>query len=374
MKWTDRIHPAARRCLPVLMAAVAAAQYAAAGEARKETTLDFLNATAFDARITSQFTAANTGIPVFDRLMEQVAKQPEMAQMQQQMKARLLQSLPTIRDEMAKAYSTRFSEEDLVALTDFFRTPPGRRYVELQPELQRLEAGLIVSEALKGSPQAGTGLGKLDQMQEQKRAERAKLEQRAAGGDRDAQYALGQAYCSTNSGLGMREALAKCFEWKKRAAEAGQREAQFDIGFSYVDGRYGNGKSGKEMFRWMKLAADQGHIPACFYVGSAYAGNTRVFGNDTPGVEVDAAQAEAWLTKAAEGGSMGAIMDLGSMYMEGRVVKKSIPDAIRWYSEGAARRNTFAMRKLGEIYETGMAGEPNPSEALKWYKLAAGVK
>jgi TPR repeat protein len=127
------------------------------------------------------------------------------------------------------------------------------------------------------------------------------------------------------------------------------------------------------MFKWLKRAAELGHSGSAFYVGSAYAGNTKVFGNQSPGVEVNPKDAELWLQKAAKSGGMGAILELASMYMEGRVIERNMPQAIHWYTQAAEKRNTFAMRKLGEIYERGIDIPPDPQEAMKWYKQAAGV-
>ena len=339
--------------------------------AQVDAALNLLDATDFDNRLKTTFNLTRIGVPAFDVIYEKMAQTPDF----QAMRNRATEQIPAIRAQLSEIYATKLSESELTTLTEFFRTPTGRKYVTLLPELQINESKIVLQTLLKSDPKAGEQLEALKRQQEKTDAARTDLEKRAKNNDREAMYQLGICYCSSYGvGIDRKAMLEKCFEWKKRAAEAGLREAQFDIGFSYIDGRYGNGKSGKEMARWMKLAADQGHSSAQFYVGSAYAGNTRAFGNQPTGVEADGKEAVRWLAKAADAGSMGAIMDLASIYMEGRLVERDASKAIHWYSQAAAKRNTFAMRKLGEIYESGIEGEPNLQEAMKWYKQAAGVQ
>lgn len=290
------------------------------------------------------------------------------------MRTRTIEQAPKIRVRLAEIYAEKFSEADLVRLTEFFRTPAGRKYVTLLPELEASARRLVNEEAMRSDPKVVHGLEIFKRREEQEKAQQGDLEERARNGDREAMYRLGVLYCSSTRGdLNQNDKVAKCFEWKRSAAKAGLREAQYDIGYSYREGRYGNGKSGTEMFRWMKFAADQGHPAAQYFVGSAYAGNTSLFGNQPTGVKINGKEAETWLEKAANNGSVDAILILAAMYVEGRLVDRNMERAIHWYSRAAEKRNPTAVRKLGEIYESGMAGEPNLQEALKWYKQAAGV-
>lgn len=371
-----------RRPLPPLLALVftllAATASLAASEAQKKAASSLLDATEYERRIRMPFDIPSLGIPAIDLFISRMKEGAEF----QLLKTRTSEAIPKIRSGLVEAYANRFSEHELASLAKFFMSPLGKKYVSLQPELQLAEAKLVIDEVLlKSNPKAIAELETLKQAEEalkqremQAEAERLSLEAQATLGNRDAMYRLANVYCSSLGSPSDRMAnRAKCFELKTRAAEAGLTDAQFDVGFSYVDGRYGNQKSGAEMFKWMKRAADQGHSSAQFYVGSAYAGNIRVYGNQPTGVEVNAKEAEFWLRKAAQAGGMGAIMDLASMYLEGRIVERNIPESIRFYSMAAEKKNNFAMRKLGEIYENGVDMPPNIPEAMKWYKLAAGV-
>lgn len=323
----------------------------------------FLDASGFDGQQKAQLEIPSMGLPGLDMILDAMKKNPEFLRM----KSHIAESLPKIREKVAEIYANKFESDELVALTKFFRSPLGQKYAALYPELQSTTGKILVEEAFRSDPKVSEAL-ETDRVRKLKiEADRAALQQKAGEGNPAAMYQLASTYCSR------RDTLAQCFDWKMRAAEAGLPEAQFDIGFSYIDGRYGNLKSGVEMFKWLKRAAEQGHSSAAYYVGSAYAGNAKVFENQPTGVEVNARDAELWLQKAAKEGGMGAIMDLASMYMEGRVVERNISQAIYWYSQAAEKRNTFAMRKLGEIYERGIDIEPNQQEAMNWYKQAAGV-
>lgn len=339
-------------------------------EARLETAKSILESSGFERRHKVQMELPSIGIPAFDQLVGLMKMNPEF----QSMINRSNEALPRVRDRVAELYADKFTDADLAAIMKFFRSPVGQKYAALLPELQQAEGKMVVEEIFKSDPKIAAALDAEKRRQTQLEAERASLEQQVNAGSAQAMYRLGATYCSGGNPTDRKDNLLKCFNWKLRAAEAGLAEAQHDIGFSYIDGRYGNEKSGAEMFKWLKRAAENGHSASMYYVGSAYAGNNKVFGNMPTGVEPSAKDAEFWLQKSANTGGMGATMDLASMYFEGRVVERDMQKAIYWYSQAAEKRNTFAMRKLGEIYEEGQGAQANLQEAMKWYKQAAGIQ
>jgi TPR repeat protein len=357
--------------LTIAMAAAIPAQCLAAPNAQVEAALKFLDATDFDGRLKAAHSLKRMGVPLFDLMYEQQMQSPDFQAMQK----RAIEMTPKLRQALAEIYGEKFSEAELATLTRFFRTPAGRRYVKLLPELELSTSRLVFQNIVISSDSImSAALDAAKQQQEKEKSERVNLEERAERGDREAMFLLGNSYCySFTSQDDRKERIAKCFDWKKRAAEAGLREAQIDIGFSYIDGRYGNGKSPSEMIRWMTLAAEQGDTSAQFYVGSAYAGNSGVFNNQPTGVEINGLEAARWFEKAAIGGHMVATIELAGMYLEGKIIKRNETQAMYWYAQGAAKGNRFAMGKLGQIFENGMGIEPNVVEALRWYKQAAGV-
>jgi TPR repeat protein len=86
---------------------------------------------------------------------------------------------------------------------------------------------------------------------------------------------------------------AAYIETMRKAAEAGDADAQYDLGLMYHDGE-GVPEDYVEAVKWFRKAAEQGHAAAQFYLGIAYHGGV--------GVPKDDAEAVKWLRKAAEQG------------------------------------------------------------------------
>ena len=87
------------------------------------------------------------------------------------------------------------------------------------------------------------------------------------------------------------------FEAAKAKAEAGDRDAQFDLGVMYIIGM-GVGRDSAEAAKWYRKAAEQGHANAQNNLGLMYMSGR--------GVAKDNAEAVKWLGKAAEQGYWNA--------------------------------------------------------------------
>ena len=94
-------------------------------------------------------------------------------------------------------------------------------------------------------------------------------------------------------------------------AEAGDAEAQYNLGMMYGNGR-GVPQDDIEAVAWFRLAAEQGHAPAQNNLGVMYS--------EGEGVPQDDAEAVAWFHRAAEAGEASAQYNLGVMYYNGRGV------------------------------------------------------
>src|SRR3990167_4117455 len=88
----------------------------------------------------------------------------------------------------------------------------------------------------------------------------------------------------------------------------------------YADGK-GVEKDEKEACRYYKLAADQGNVNAQFTLGYMYA--------DGKGVEKDEKEACRYYKLAADQGNVNAQCNLGVMYSNGKGVEKNIIEALR---------------------------------------------
>lgn len=109
----------------------------------------------------------------------------------------------------------------------------------------------------------------------------------AEAGDPDAQFELGFRY---NTGAGIEADAAKGAEWYRKAAEQGNPKAQYRLGF-YVQYQEANPE---EAVPWYKKAAEQGHVKAQMKLADCYAN-----GN---GIEKDSSLAMRWSYKAVAQG------------------------------------------------------------------------
>ena len=123
------------------------------------------------------------------------------------------------------------------------------------------------------------------------------------------------------------------FESTKARAEAGNAEAQFNLGWMYSNGD-GLEKNDQEAIRWYRLAAEQGHVSAQLNLGIRY-----IVGY---GLAQNYQEALKWFKLAAEQGNAHAQYEIGGMYQNGSGVVQNNSTAYMWYSVAAAQGNTLA--------------------------------
>ena len=80
----------------------------------------------------------------------------------------------------------------------------------------------------------------------------------AEQGDADAQYNLGFSY---NLGLGVSQDYTEAVKWYRKAAEQGHADAQYNLGCCYGLGQ-GVPQSFSEAVKWFRKAAELGHAGA----------------------------------------------------------------------------------------------------------------
>lgn len=113
----------------------------------------------------------------------------------------------------------------------------------------------------------------------------------AEAGRRDAQFNLGLAY---ENGLGVPKDAAAAAEWYRRAAEQDDREAQAYLAEMYANG-LGIPRDDAQALHWYRRAAELGHPAAQYNVGAFYALGRGVAPNDIEGY--------AWLKVGEEHGA-----------------------------------------------------------------------
>ena len=185
------------------------------------------------------------------------------------------------------------------------------------------------------------------------------LRQLAEAGDAEAQTELGERY---EDGRGVVQDYAVAVSWFRRAAEQGYAPGQAALGFMYSIGR-GVVQDDTETVRWSRRAAEQGNPRAQHNLGFMYSHGR--------GVRQDGAQAVRWYRRAAEQGYASAQHNLGVMYRDGRGVGQDYGEAVRWYRRAAAQGHPSGQANLGWMYENGRGVQRDRVEAVRWYTRAA---
>jgi eukaryotic-like serine/threonine-protein kinase len=182
----------------------------------------------------------------------------------------------------------------------------------------------------------------------------------AEGGDREAQFILGWLYYN---GQGVERSEETAVSWFKKAAEQNHVSAELNLADMYEAG-VGVPKSYEEAFNWNRKAADQGNAEAQNRVGFAYSKGL--------GTQRDDLQAVIWFEKAAKQNFARALKNLGDMWLAGRgVAQRDVQEAVRYYSRAAEQNFAPAEFNLGYWYENGFEGQPRDAQkAADWYKRA----
>jgi len=122
----------------------------------------------------------------------------------------------------------------------------------------------------------------------------------AQSGDAEAQYDVGYRY---EKGRGVDEDEETALEWYRKSAEQGMAKAQYKIGTFYMKG-IAVDKNTSEAKIWLQKAADLGYAPAQYQLGKLYAG---------PRGGRDYQMAATWLQKAQDNGYEPATRELNKV-------------------------------------------------------------
>ena len=147
-----------------------------------------------------------------------------------------------------------------------------------------------------------------------------------------------------------------------RAAQQGNAESQYDLGYHYYFGRH-IAKDKEKAVEYFHKAAAQGHLEAQYKLGHMYNIGLCVKQNKEKALE--------WFCKAAENGSSAAQYALGKMYIKGDVVEKNKEKAFQWFCKAAEKDHAEAQLKLAWAYSTGAGVEVDKEKAFEWCQKAA---
>jgi tetratricopeptide (TPR) repeat protein len=173
------------------------------------------------------------------------------------------------------------------------------------------------------------------------------LIRRAKGGDPDSQYRLGLAY---DVGNDVPRDLAEAITWYRRAADAGNLEAQNNVGSALqAEKRY------TEALAWYEKAAAQGHPRGISSLAALY--------NAGLGVKQDRAKAFELWARAAELGWAEAMWHLSNLYRVGALGERDLTTACAW---------NFRARGYARPLERGLMARADQATAYYEKTLHAG--
>ena len=186
----------------------------------------------------------------------------------------------------------------------------------------------------------------------------ASIRRFAKEGDAESQYLLGHMYAT---GQKVEHDQAQAVKWYSSAALQGQREAQYRLGLAYIYG-IGIGKNTVKGRTWLKKAAEQKveaatqllsylkpdangvvdyniSLLVSIYLERALNGDSDAqlalgyMLENGWGVQVNAAEAKQWLTKARSLGAKGAAIQLRKMHISESMgaapaIKQAAPVAV----------------------------------------------
>lgn len=147
-------------------------------------------------------------------------------------------------------------------------------------------------------------------------------------------------------------------------AEAGNAEAQRQLGNIYAFGGHHVRRNYAQAEFWYRKGAEQGDPGSEFQLGGLYH-----FGQ---GVPQDSVQAFAWTVKAAKQGDEDAEFFISTCYSEGWGVAKDDAQSMVWLRKAAEKGHTTSQYMLGWAYAVGDVGVTQDyTEAYFWLDLAA---
>jgi len=130
------------------------------------------------------------------------------------------------------------------------------------------------------------------------------------------------------------------FNWYKKAAEKGHKDALFEYAECYIFG-YGVKKDETKAFEYCKKAAELGHKYGQFELASFY----------NYGIEckcsINKVKALKWYKKAAYNGLIEAYYNIGMIYEN----QKKIEKAIKWYFLPAHQNHINSQYQIGLCYK-----------------------
>jgi hypothetical protein len=187
-------------------------------------------------------------------------------------------------------------------------------------------------------------------------AEMKTLRKQADAGNANAQFNIGSMY---ENGSGVKQDYAEAAKWYRKAAERGDARAQYNLGILNQNG-WGVPQNNTEAVKWYRKAAMQGASSAQYNLGFMYLNGQ--------GIPQNYAEAAKWYRKAAEQGDVDATRILGLAYYLGKWVPQDFVQSYFWFSLAASRASGDEYRQASEAKDR-VAKELTPEKRMEVQRM-----
>lgn len=202
----------------------------------------------------------------------------------------------------------------------------------------------------------------------------------AREGDGDAQYELANRLYM---GKGIKKSYELARQWYEAGAEQDRPDCCLALGQMLVGG-LGGDEDQERAAALFKKAADAGNRSAMFELGVMYAYGRGVKKNYVKASkylrlsrteEALAVLDESieWWRPAAEAGIAEGEYQYGVCYINGYGVQSDFAEGYKWIYKAALRNHAKAIDAMAQIYENGLGVEPNADKAAYWKKIYCDV-
>ena len=194
------------------------------------------------------------------------------------------------------------------------------------------------------------------------------------------------------------EALDMKMEMLMEKAQSGDAQAQYEIGYRYINGSYYL-KDIPAGLRWLELAAKQYHVKAQSFLANYYFNHQQSYPDkqqeiiswcEYAALRKDADAEALWgeilcsgfatstpssegisyLQKHAKQGHLRSQYILAQQYLSGELINKDFSQAKYWVDLAAKSGYAPAQQLLGKMYQQGKGVAVNPTEARYWFEQA----
>mmetsp|Transcript_13914 Transcript_13914/g.30563 ORF Transcript_13914/g.30563 Transcript_13914/m.30563 type:complete len:340 (-) Transcript_13914:76-1095(-) len=167
-----------------------------------------------------------------------------------------------------------------------------------------------------------------------------------------------------NGRNGMEKDTLKCEEWARKAAEGGDGNGQFRMGYFCSKGIPGIISEDKPTaISWYEKASKQGYSAALFNIAQIYEHGGCQFHHSF------LQKSAYWYRKAANKSLTRGMIKIGKLHYQGKGAKKSLKVAREWFQKAVDKKKKKSSEARFLLGKMMMKGEGGPKDILRGFKL-----